>query len=62
MTLDRLDRVPDLVAALAAGGARLTRVAPREPTLEELYFAVRRQRADQGLSGPPERVDQGPGQ
>jgi ABC-2 type transport system ATP-binding protein len=33
--------IPDLVAALTAGGARVTRVVPHEPTLEELYFAVR---------------------
>ena len=39
--LDDLGRVPDLVTALAAGGVRLTRVVPHEPTLEELYFAVR---------------------
>ena len=39
--LDDLSRVPDLVAHLAADGARVTRVTPHEPTLEELYFAVR---------------------
>ncbi|HWW44003.1 MAG TPA: ABC transporter ATP-binding protein [Acidimicrobiia bacterium] len=39
--LDDLARVPDLIASLAAAGARLTRVTPHEPTLEELYFAVR---------------------
>jgi ABC-2 type transport system ATP-binding protein len=39
--VDEAGRVPDLVAALAAAGARLTRVTPHEPTLEELYFAVR---------------------
>jgi ABC-2 type transport system ATP-binding protein len=39
--LDDLGRVPDLVTALAADGVRLTRVVPHEPTLEELYFAVR---------------------
>jgi ABC-2 type transport system ATP-binding protein len=39
--LDEADRVPDLVAALAAAGARVTRVEPHEPTLEDLYFAVR---------------------
>jgi hypothetical protein len=39
--LDDLGRVPDLVATLAAAGVRLTRVVPHEPTLEELYFAVR---------------------
>ena len=39
--LDAPDRVPDLVHALAAAGARVTRVEPHEPTLEDLYFAVR---------------------
>jgi ABC-2 type transport system ATP-binding protein len=39
--LDDLERVPDLVARLAAAGVRLTRVVPHEPSLEELYFAVR---------------------
>jgi len=42
VTLDDLKRVPDLVAQLTAVGARVTRVTPHEPTLEELYFAVRR--------------------
>jgi ABC-2 type transport system ATP-binding protein len=40
--LDTTDRIPDLVAALVDMGVRLTRVEPRSPTLEELYFAVRR--------------------
>jgi ABC-2 type transport system ATP-binding protein len=40
--LDDLGRIPDLVARLAAGGVRVTRVEPHEPSLEELYFAVRR--------------------
>jgi ABC-2 type transport system ATP-binding protein len=40
--VDDADRIPDLVAALVAMGVRLTRVEPRSPTLEELYFAVRR--------------------
>ncbi len=39
--LDSAARVPDLVAALAAAGVRVTRVEPREPSLEDLYFAVR---------------------
>ncbi len=39
--IDRPGRVPDLVAALAAAGVRVTRVEPHEPTLEDLYFAVR---------------------
>lgn len=42
--LDGLGRVPDLVMALAADGVRLTRVEPHVPTLEDLYFAVRRER------------------
>jgi ABC-2 type transport system ATP-binding protein len=41
VTLDDLARVPELVTRLAGSGARLTRVMPHEPTLEELYFAVR---------------------
>lgn len=36
-----LDVVPDVVAALVARGARVRAVVPHEPTLEELYFAVR---------------------
>ena len=46
VTLDRMDRVPDLVAALVAAGARIRRVTPHEPSLEELYFVVRRQAAE----------------
>jgi ABC-2 type transport system ATP-binding protein len=34
-------RVPDLVDALVAAGARLRRVEPQTPTLEQLYFAIR---------------------
>jgi ABC-2 type transport system ATP-binding protein len=37
--------VPDLVDALVASGARLTRVEPQAPTLEQLYFAIRREHA-----------------
>ncbi|HEV2311332.1 MAG TPA: ABC transporter ATP-binding protein [Acidimicrobiia bacterium] len=35
-------RVPDLVDALVGAGARLRRVEPQQPTLEQLYFAIRR--------------------
>ncbi len=56
--LDSLGRVPDLVAALAAAGVRITRVDPRNPSLEDLYFAIRRERrapdAAQGLGAFPE--------
>ena len=48
--LDGFGRVPDLVAELTRGGVRLTRVEPHVPTLEDLYFAVRRQASDRGLA------------
>lgn len=40
--LDDLARVPDLVGSLTAAGVRLTRVEPHVPTLEDLYFEVRK--------------------
>jgi ABC-2 type transport system ATP-binding protein len=40
--LTDMDRLPDVVARLVGRGARLIRVEPHEPTLEDLYFAVRR--------------------
>jgi ABC-2 type transport system ATP-binding protein len=56
--LDDLGRVPDLVAALTAAGVRLTRVDPHNPSLEDLYFAIRRERrapgAGAGLGAFPE--------
>jgi ABC-2 type transport system ATP-binding protein len=42
VSLDDMKRIPDLVATLAARGVRLTRVVPHEPSLEELYFTVRK--------------------
>jgi len=50
--LDDLGRLPDLVAALVGEGVRLTRVEPHQPTLEELYFAVRAERRAQGVEAP----------
>lgn len=41
LTLDDLARIPDVVASLSGAGVRLTSVRPHQPTLEELYFAVR---------------------
>jgi len=41
LQLDGPARIPDLVATLAASGVRVTRVVPHEPSLEDLYFAVR---------------------
>jgi ABC-2 type transport system ATP-binding protein len=64
--LDDPARIPDLVDRLVAEGVRVTRVEPHEPTLEDLYFAVRRdhrerrQDADrQGLAPvrPPTQLD-----
>ncbi len=39
---------PEVVLALTNAGARVTKVVPHEPTLEELYFAVRRSARDLG--------------
>ena len=50
--LDGFGRVPDLVLSLARDGVRLTRVEPHVPTLEDLYFAVRRERTEL-LAGRP---------
>jgi ABC-2 type transport system ATP-binding protein len=43
--LDHHGRTADVVLALASAGARITRVEPFTPTLEDLYFAVRREQA-----------------
>lgn len=41
-TLKDVNMLPDLITDLVAGGARLTRVEPLVPTLEELYFEMQR--------------------
>ena len=48
--LDGDHHTPDVVGALVARGVRLTRVEPLEPSLEDLYFAVRTKKpiADDG--------------
>ncbi len=48
--LDGDHRIPDVITALVANGVRLTRAEPLEPTLEDLYFAVRTKKpiADDG--------------
>lgn len=51
--VDDVARVPDLVASLVDAGVRLTRVEPHEPTLEELYFAVRDERRRALAEAPP---------
>lgn len=39
---------PEVVSALTNAGARVAKVLPHEPSLEELYFAVRRSARDLG--------------
>ncbi len=58
--LDGDHRIPDVITALVANGARLTRAEPIEPTLEDLYFAVRTKKtiAD---DGGRQLMAQGPG-
>ena len=48
--LDGLGRVPDLLANLVADGVRITQATPHIPTLEDLYFAVRREARGDGLA------------
>ena len=42
LQLDEEGRIPDLVFALSNAGVRVVRVDPHRPTLEDLYFAVRK--------------------
>jgi ABC-2 type transport system ATP-binding protein len=64
--LDDPARIPDLIDRLVAEGVRLNRIEPHEPTLEDLYFAVRRDHRErlqdaerQGLAPvrPPTQLD-----
>jgi ABC-2 type transport system ATP-binding protein len=48
VTLDDLNRLPDLVTRLVNGGARITRVEPIGATLEELYFEMQRTHREAG--------------
>jgi ABC-2 type transport system ATP-binding protein len=43
--IDTDTMVPDLVAALVAAGARVRRVVPQEPSLEEAYLDLVRRDA-----------------
>ncbi len=54
--IDDLDRVPELVSSLVAEGIRLTKVQPHRPTLEDLYFLIRRQ-LSQGARSQGREVD-----
>jgi ABC-type multidrug transport system ATPase subunit len=48
--VDGPGRIPDLVSGLVRDGVRLTHVEQHTPTLEDLYFAVRRESAGAGLA------------
>ncbi len=54
--LDDPSITPDVVSAIVRSGARVTRVVPHEPTLEELYFAARRSARDLGESSMPKEM------
>jgi ABC-2 type transport system ATP-binding protein len=53
--LDDVGRVPDIVSSLCADGVRITRVDPHQPTLEDLYFTIRRQAG--GRDGREDQLD-----
>ncbi len=46
VSLKDSSEVPSLIGHLVDGGVRLTRVEPVTPTLERLYFAMRKQLGD----------------
>jgi ABC-2 type transport system ATP-binding protein len=56
--LDDFARVPDLVQALVSQGARITQVEPHVPTLEDLYFAVRRERTGNDVRRPSRHLQE----
>ncbi len=53
LEVDSLDRVPTMIADLVGRGVRITAVSPFTPSLEDLYFAVRRQRGSTVGEVPP---------
>ena len=54
ITLDDISVTADIVAALVHPGAHIERVVPHEPSLEELYFAVRGAASEFGLAAEKE--------
>ncbi len=48
LELSDANTIPDLVTQLVGSGARITGVHPFDPTLEDLYFAVRRAHGSTG--------------
>ena len=57
--LDSLERIPLIIAQLAEAGAGITAVSPFTPTLEDLYFAVRRESGDTSAEVAPPDHDSG---
>lgn len=53
VSIESLEMLPDIVAALVEDGARLTRVEPMAATLEYLYFEMQRQLRDIPPPGAP---------
>ncbi len=51
--VDTLERIPELIYQLISRGARISAVEPFRPTLEDLYFAVRRQAGQTESEVPP---------
>jgi hypothetical protein len=46
--IDREERIPDLVAAIAGAGGRIYGVAPQQHTLEEIYFRIQGDQSEIG--------------
>ncbi|MFW2382421.1 MAG: ABC transporter ATP-binding protein [Acidimicrobiales bacterium] len=47
------DAVPDIVNRLVSGGAMITSVSPFVPNLEDIYFAIRREKGSSADELPP---------
>ena len=43
------DRTPEIIADLTGSGVRITKVEPFEPSLEDLYFAARKEAREDGI-------------
>ena len=52
VNVDSLDLVPGLISSLVERRVRLTGVVPFTPTLEDLYFAVRKDRTTSAIPAP----------
>ncbi len=59
LEVDRIERVPELISLLVRRGVAITAVSPFTPTLEDLYFAVRRQSGSTVDEVPPPAASSG---